>query len=161
MLNWLSTTPWRRMGEGMYRSASLVGGEWLSWRPRCCTLEESATGSHWIGGWMAWWGESSCPYQDSNSNLFSLHPVASRCTDCAIPEPIIVLFVQVVFLEKSSIRPRIQGALRFWKVRETSRGVCVLACDLHVFLATRILIVCVKCSSGSSLYVSHKLVYSN
>jgi hypothetical protein len=51
-LNWLSTTPWRRMADWMYRStyswtSALVGGERLASRPGRFT-----PGTHWIGSWV-------------------------------------------------------------------------------------------------------------
>jgi hypothetical protein len=50
VLNELSTTPWRRMGESMYRSiltSALVGDEWSASRPGRFT-----PGTHFIGGWV-------------------------------------------------------------------------------------------------------------
>jgi hypothetical protein len=35
--------------------------------------------------WLAWKGENSCPYRDSNSNPSAIQPVASRYTDYAPP----------------------------------------------------------------------------
>jgi hypothetical protein len=37
--------------------------------------------------WTTWIGEKSFPYRDSNSDPSIVQPVASRCTDCAIPAP--------------------------------------------------------------------------
>jgi hypothetical protein len=59
VINWFSTTPWRRMVEWMYRStfswpltSALVGGEWSNSRPGRFTPGERTIGTHWIGGWM-------------------------------------------------------------------------------------------------------------
>jgi hypothetical protein len=35
--------------------------------------------------WTTWRSKNSCPHQDSNSDPSVVQPVASRCTDCAIP----------------------------------------------------------------------------
>jgi hypothetical protein len=55
VLSQLSTAPWRRVGEWMYRSqifltSALAGGEWLASRPGRFTPGERAPGTHWIGG---------------------------------------------------------------------------------------------------------------
>jgi hypothetical protein len=59
-----------------------------SWSPGRFNPEETASGTHWIGGWVGpesvwttWRGETSCPYRDSNCDLSTVHPVASRYTD--------------------------------------------------------------------------------
>jgi hypothetical protein len=54
---YLSTTPWRRMGEWMYSSthsltSALDGGEWPASRPSRFTPRERAPGTHRIGGWV-------------------------------------------------------------------------------------------------------------
>jgi hypothetical protein len=40
------------MGEWMYRSSALAGGEWSASRPGRYTPGERAPGPHWIGGWV-------------------------------------------------------------------------------------------------------------
>jgi hypothetical protein len=57
LLNQLSTTPWRRMGEWMYIStcflvSALAGGEWWASRPGRFTSGEKDQGAHWMGGWV-------------------------------------------------------------------------------------------------------------
>jgi hypothetical protein len=56
VLNELSTTPWRRMGESMYRStfltSELAGGKWSASRPGRFTFGERAPCTHWVGGWV-------------------------------------------------------------------------------------------------------------
>jgi hypothetical protein len=52
-----STTPWRRMGEWMYRSifswnSALAVGEWSASRHGRFTPGEKVPGTHWIGGWV-------------------------------------------------------------------------------------------------------------
>jgi hypothetical protein len=46
----------KRYGEWRYTSPSLIsaldGGEWSDSRPDRFTYEESAPGTHWIGGWV-------------------------------------------------------------------------------------------------------------
>jgi hypothetical protein len=54
---YLSTTPWRRIGEWRYRSMhssalALGGGEWSASRSGRFTPREIAPGTHWIGGWV-------------------------------------------------------------------------------------------------------------
>jgi hypothetical protein len=83
MLNELSTTPWRRMGERIYRSTFVLSsavavGEWSASRPGLFTTGERAPGTHWIGGWVdprtgpddlekrKFW-----PYRDSNTRPLS------------------------------------------------------------------------------------------
>jgi hypothetical protein len=53
----LSTAPWKRMGEWMYRPTfswlrHYLGGKWSSSRPGRFTPAEKAPGTHWIGGWV-------------------------------------------------------------------------------------------------------------
>jgi hypothetical protein len=61
----LRTTPWRRMGEWVYRSTH----SWAGWTP-----EPVST----------WRREKSRPYRDSNSDPSAVQPVANHYTDCAI-----------------------------------------------------------------------------
>jgi hypothetical protein len=54
---WLSTTPWRRIGEWRYSSthsltSALDGYEWSGYRPGRFTPTERDPGTHWIGGWV-------------------------------------------------------------------------------------------------------------
>jgi hypothetical protein len=100
VLNELSTTPWRRVGEWMYRSTifltpALAGGEWSASNPGRFTPGEKTPDTHWIGGWVdprvglddlekrKFW-----PYRESNSDRSVVQPVASRYTDCGIPAPV-------------------------------------------------------------------------
>jgi hypothetical protein len=89
------TTPWRRMGERMYRfhvfmTPALVGG-WSASRPCRFTPRERAPGTLWLGGWVGprtvWttWREKSRFYRDPNSVPSAVQPVASCYADCAIP----------------------------------------------------------------------------
>jgi hypothetical protein len=57
VLDYLNTTPWRRMGEWMYRStffltSALVLGEWLAYRPCRFNPGERVPGTNWIGCWL-------------------------------------------------------------------------------------------------------------
>jgi hypothetical protein len=88
VLNWSSTTLWRRMGERMYKSTffltSALVGEWVpvpvaqdAWwsRERVCSM---------------WKRKYSWPYRDSNSYLSVCQRVGSRYTDWAFPTPAIL-----------------------------------------------------------------------
>jgi hypothetical protein len=67
--------------------------EWSASPPGRFTPENRALDAHWIGRWdhgPVWTtkrGEKSCPYQNLNSKLPAVQPVASRFTDCSIPAP--------------------------------------------------------------------------
>jgi hypothetical protein len=57
LLNELSTMPWRRMGEWMYRftfflTSALAADEWSASRPGRFTPWERAPGIYWIRGWV-------------------------------------------------------------------------------------------------------------
>jgi hypothetical protein len=56
VLNWLSTVPWRHMGEWRYSSTILdLGVRWrwmVSSTPRPLFPGKSPPGTHWIGGWL-------------------------------------------------------------------------------------------------------------
>jgi hypothetical protein len=57
VLNQSRTTPWKRMGERMYRftfflTSALTGGKWLSSRSGRFTPRERNFGNHWIRGWV-------------------------------------------------------------------------------------------------------------
>jgi hypothetical protein len=54
---WLSTTPWRCIGEWRYSStysltSALDGGEWSASRPGRFSPSERAPGIRWTGGWV-------------------------------------------------------------------------------------------------------------
>jgi hypothetical protein len=68
-----------------FLTSALAAGEWSASRPG---PGERAPGTHWIGGGVGRWrGEKLCPYRDSSSDPSAIQPVASRYTDCAIPDP--------------------------------------------------------------------------
>jgi hypothetical protein len=90
----LSTTPSRRIGEGMYSSThsltlTLDGGEWSTSNADRFTPREKAPGTHWIGGWVgprAVLGavvkrKIPSPRRDSNPRTQIVQPVAQRYTD--------------------------------------------------------------------------------
>jgi hypothetical protein len=62
--------------------------------------------------WTTWRGEKSFPYRDSNSDSSFVHPVASRCTDCAIPALIFNRIQRKNYLPLSSIGSSMCGFLR-------------------------------------------------
>jgi hypothetical protein len=76
----------------VFLTSALVGDEWSPSRPGRFTpgvkdtvpLEYEA---RWAPEpvWTIWRSENSCPHRDTNSDLFVVHPVASRVTGCAIP----------------------------------------------------------------------------
>ena len=56
MLNWLSTVPWKYMGEWKYSSTILVFNTWWKWvvisMPWLLYPWERTRGTHRIGGWV-------------------------------------------------------------------------------------------------------------
>jgi hypothetical protein len=87
---WLSTTPWRRIGEWRYSSAhyltsALDGGEWSASHPGRFTLTERIPRTHWIGDWVGH-SRSGRDGEEKNSQpLLGLEPlmiqsVVQRCT---------------------------------------------------------------------------------
>jgi hypothetical protein len=95
VLDHLSTTPWRRMREWMYRSTyscwALVGGDWSASRPERSAHWERDPGTHCTGDWVGprsglddLEGRKSCSYWDSKSDPSAIQPVARRYTDYAI-----------------------------------------------------------------------------
>jgi hypothetical protein len=76
----------------IFLTSALVGGGWLASRPDLFTPEEKALGTHWIGGWMVLRAGMDDvekrildPTGTRNSDPSSVQPVASRCTEYAIP----------------------------------------------------------------------------
>jgi hypothetical protein len=49
-------------------------------------------------------GEKSYPYQDSKTNPSAVQPIASRYTDCAIPEESNCSIISVPFTAKISVQ---------------------------------------------------------
>jgi hypothetical protein len=76
----------------IFLTLALVGGEWSASSLCLFTPGKTATGTHWIGGWVGprngldnmeeikFWH-----YRDSNSSTSVVQPVASRITDYDIP----------------------------------------------------------------------------
>jgi hypothetical protein len=72
----------------MFLTSALVGGE------RSATRRDRFTPGKELSGPQSWSGrrgENSWSYQDSNSDLSVVQPVASRYTDYAIPAPAFIL----------------------------------------------------------------------
>jgi hypothetical protein len=96
VLNELSTTPWRCMGEWMYKSTfSWLGINWR-WVVSFTISPLYTRGKKPIEqevGWTpepvrtTWRRENSWPYWDSNSDPSVVQPVDSSYTDCATPVP--------------------------------------------------------------------------
>jgi hypothetical protein len=92
MRNYLSTTPWRRMGERRCSSSILdLGSSWrwaLSAHTGCFTPGERDPGTQGIGGWVSPGArlglvekvKLSCPFRESNPGR-----LARRYADWAIP----------------------------------------------------------------------------
>jgi hypothetical protein len=103
VLNKLSTTPWRRTGEWMYRStfswprhqmevsgqlhvpAALPPGK----EPLVPTGQEVGWTPEPV--WMIWRRGNSWPYQDLNSDPSVVQPIASHYTNYATPAPVWIL----------------------------------------------------------------------
>jgi hypothetical protein len=78
VLNWLSATPWRRVGSGgivvAFVTSALDGGEWSVSLPCRFIPGERAPGTYWIGGWVGLRASLdakeerriSCPFRESN-----------------------------------------------------------------------------------------------
>jgi hypothetical protein len=49
---YLCIMSWRYMGDGMYCSIILYGGEWSASRPGHFIPRERVPGTHWMGGWV-------------------------------------------------------------------------------------------------------------
>jgi hypothetical protein len=109
VLNKLSTRPWRRTKEWMYRFKFFDLGTSWRWASRSgrFTLGERTSGTHWIGGWVApepvwmtWRRENSWPYRDSNSDSSVVQPVGSRYTDYVIPalQPVICTYTYICYM---------------------------------------------------------------
>jgi hypothetical protein len=80
---------WRRMGEWVYRSTEVSG----QLHAPAALLPGKQPSTHWIGGWL---GPRASLDDLEKRKFFTLpalelqplvHPVASRCTDWAIPGP--------------------------------------------------------------------------
>jgi hypothetical protein len=104
---WLSTMPWRRVGEWMYEyiyiyiyiyiSMNYRPSNWLdvsdtlndsaalpSRKSPWCTLDKGVWGAS-EPVWTTVRGDKSSFYRDSSSDPLGAFPGSSRCTDCAIP----------------------------------------------------------------------------
>jgi hypothetical protein len=84
-------------------TSAVAAGESSASRPARFTPGERAPGTDWRGigwtpepVWTLWRRENSWPYRDSNSDPSVVQSVASRYTDCLIPDP---LCVQISFLK--------------------------------------------------------------
>jgi hypothetical protein len=95
----------------IFLTSALAAGEWSASGPCRFTSEERAPGTHWIGGWVGPGAgvdevekRKFLTYWDSNSYLWVVQPVASRCTNCAIPAPLFLptndFFWNLKFYEK-------------------------------------------------------------
>jgi hypothetical protein len=58
---------------------------------RCFATGKKALGIHWIGDWVGPRSgmdnverENSCPYWNSNTDLFVIQPIPNNYTDCNI-----------------------------------------------------------------------------
>jgi hypothetical protein len=110
-LNWSNTMPWTRMGEWMYRSTYYWPRRKLevsvSFTARPLYLLENALSTQWIGDWVGpGVGVDDMERIKTRVQFWTLglsSPVASRCTDCAIPASIAcavnVLLLLVLFID--------------------------------------------------------------
>jgi hypothetical protein len=90
-LDQLSTRPWRRMGELMYRSTFSWPRNLLDMSGHFHALALAPIGqeAEWAPEpvWTTWRRENSWTYRDSNSDPSVVQPIARRYMDYAIPAP--------------------------------------------------------------------------
>jgi hypothetical protein len=85
----------------IFLTSALAGDEWSASRSGRFALGEKAHDTHWIRGWVGPRAglddveNRKFLYEDSNSDLSVVQPVASRYTDYAIPAPIFKVINQM------------------------------------------------------------------